>query len=206
MKRMKLKTRYIGTTAFARSGKDTFCDIAMKQIAEKGLTVKKYALAYHLKNECRAFCMEKFGIDSFTTNTEEKTLIRPILVAFGDVKRPQTQGRYFTDLLTPIINADQSDVILISDIRYAEYEKDEDYWLQTELGGKLVHIKAHWYDNEGNKQYMKAPNINEERNDPKLQDVADCNIDWELIKTNVLDNPYLNLTVESCLNEILFAD
>ena len=41
--------KYIGVSGVARSGKNLFCDIAIKQLSQKGVKAKQYALAYYLK-------------------------------------------------------------------------------------------------------------------------------------------------------------
>jgi hypothetical protein len=203
---MKSKIRYIGVSALARSGKDTFCNIAIEQLKNKGITSKKFPLAYSLKKDCEQFVRDKFGMDVFTEDTTEKTIIRPLFVAYGDVKRQQTQGRCFTELVYEEIKNDPYDVIFIPDIRYAEYEKDEHYWISQELQGKLIHVSAYKMV-DGNRVYNTPPNANEARNDPKLKQFADYRVEWEMSKNpNPLTDPILNEQVEVCLNSILFSN
>ena len=201
------KKVYIGVSGLARVGKNLFCDIAIKQLKEKyGLTAKQFALAYELKNDCRDFVKDKLGIDVFTEKTEEKNIIRPLLVWYGGVKRKQSNGTYWTSLLKSRMDNDPSDVVLVSDIRYCEYEKDEVQWIKDELSGKLIHIRRYKYLFLGNntKVYTKPPNVDEELNDPKLQDFADYKLEWEDVgDVDLTSHSYLNKQVEKCLSKIL---
>ena len=160
------KKVYIGVSGLARVGKNLFCDIAIKQLKEKyGLTAKQFALAYELKNDCRDFVKDKLGIDVFTEKTEEKNIIRPLLVWYGGVKRKQSNGTYWTSLLKSRMDNDPSDVVLV---------------------------------------YTKPPNVDEELNDPKLQDFADYKLEWEDVgDVDLTSHSYLNKQVEKCLSKIL---
>lgn len=211
---------YIGVSGFARSGKNLFCDIAQKVLTEKfNLTSKTYALAYFLKKDCEPFIQEKLGLSAFSEKTEDKNLFREMLVWYGGVKRKQTEGTYWTGLLHEELKKDIHDVNLISDIRYVEYCKDEVFWLQRELKGKLVHISKYTYgfptdgrhyrvNDKSKKIYSDAPNQHEALNDPKIRILADYKVEWEQIISNgskdeLINNPELNKIVEDCLTTIL---
>ena len=84
--------KYIGVSGVARSGKNLFCDIAIKQLSQKGVKAKQYALAYYLKKDCEEFIKTKLGLDVFTEKTDDKTIFREMLVWYGGVKRKQTEG------------------------------------------------------------------------------------------------------------------
>lgn len=202
------KKIYIGVSGLARVGKNLFCDIAIKQLKEKyGLSAKQFALAYELKNDCRDFVKDKLGIDVFTEKTEEKNIIRPLLVWYGGVKRSQSNGAYWTTLLKNRMNADSSEVVLVSDIRYCEYEKDEVQWIKNDLNGKLIHIRRYQYLGDNVKVYTIPPNADEERNDPKLQRFADYELEWEDVgDVDLVNDAYLNKQVEECLSKILPSD
>jgi hypothetical protein len=210
---MKTK-RYIGISGVARSGKNLFCDISKKILAEKyGYKCSSYALAFYLKNDCKEFINDKLGLDVFTENTENKKVFRDILVWYGDVKRKQTDGRYWTEKLQSDIDKDDSDVIFITDIRYNFYPKDEVYWIQKELNGKLIHISKYTYGFPSNerrmrpehdknvKVYTEPANDHERWNDPKVKVAADYQLEWKHISTEgktyeeILNDEYLNNTV-----------
>lgn len=220
--------KYIGVGGLARTGKNLFCDIATKQLMDNyGLRAKTYALAYALKKECEPFVKEKLGLDVFSEKTEDKNIFRPMLVWYADVKRKQTKGRHWLELLEKHIEIDTNlekdsgkpvDVVLISDIRFAEYGNDEVHWIKNELNGKLIHLSKYTWgfptdgryikviNDKTKKIYTEPPNITESTNDPKVKAFADCRIEWEDIGyqyNKLLENPYLNTIVRDSLGAIL---
>lgn len=200
--------KYIGISGLARAGKNIFCDIAIKQLKEEyNLKAKSYALAFELKKDCAEFVNSKLGLDVFTENTENKNIFRPLLVWYAHVKRTQSMGRYWIEQLNNTIKNDNnmdSDIILISDIRFAEYPKDEIFWLRHELNGKLIHISKFSYDVNNNKIFNKPPNETERLNDPKIKKDADYLIEWESSNgDNLINNIDLNQHVRKCLKSIL---
>ena len=217
---MKTK-RYIGISGVARSGKNLFCDISKKILTEKyGYKCSSYALAFYLKNDCKEFINDKLGLDVFTENTENKKVFRDMLVWYGDVKRKQTDGRYWTEKLQSDMEKDDSDVIFITDIRYNFYPKDEVYWIQKELNGKLIHISKYTYGFPSNERRMRPeydknvkvytePAIDHERwNDPKVKSAADCQLEWKHISTEdktyeeILNEEYLNQAVSDVYKRV----
>ena len=138
--------KLIGVSGLARSGKDLFTTVAQDILKERGLKTERYALAYELKNDLKQLIHKKTGIDVFTENTEEKTIIRPLLVAYGDVMRKISEGKYWTQKMEQRIGKSKADVVFITDIRYDFYVEDECSWLQYKQCGKLVHITRFKYD------------------------------------------------------------
>ena len=98
------------------------------------------------------------------------------------------------------MNANTNDIPVVTDIRYQEFEKDEVYWLNQELGGVLVHISQFTTSRMAGsraayrtpvKKYKQPSNEEEERMDPILKGLADYKVDWprvdeELTKSAVL--------------------
>ena len=212
-----MNTKYIGVTGLARTGKNLFCDIATKQLREKyNLRARTYAIAYELKKDCAVFVSDKLGLDVFTENTADKTIFRDLLVWYGATKRKQSRGTYWTNLLEKRIKnelevehcllGEPLDVVLVSDIRFAEYENDEVQWIKQHLNGKLVHISKFNYSSpdKNQKVYVTPPNVSEEKNDPLVKSSADCFIDWsEVGHGDLLNNSYLNDKVAEALKTIL---
>ena len=161
--------KYIGVSGVARSGKNLFCDIAIKQLSQKGVTAKQYALAYYLKKDCEEFIRTKLGLDVFTEKTEDKTIFREMLVWYGGVKRKQTEGTYWTSMLQKDMESDNNEVIFVSDIRYDQYPKDEVYWIKEVLGGKLVHVSKYTYNDWDERVFTEPPNEHEKINDPLVK-------------------------------------
>ena len=142
---MKNKPILIGVGGFARAGKDTFVKVARKILTENGYSSEKLAFADALKNEIGPFIKEFYGIDVWTDNTEEKTLIRPLLVAHGCQKRIQTNGKYWVDKVDEQIEKIagvrdmKKHVIFISDCRFP----NEVTWAHERWGGWFVHLKKY---------------------------------------------------------------
>jgi hypothetical protein len=206
----KKSKKIIGVSGTARSGKNLFCDLSVKFLKDKyNIESSVFSLAYNLKMDCSYFLKEKLDIDVFTEETEIKSIFREFLVWYGDVTRERTSGTKWSGLLTePIMNC-KSEVVFISDIRYAQYPKDELFWLKNQLNGKLVHISKYYYEKNGIKKYTLPANQREKENDPILKQNADFCIDWMDISQdvgydiNLKENGYLNNIVEECLDTII---
>ena len=86
-----------------------------------------------------------------------------------------------------LLNNINDSIVVITDIRYDDYPKDEVFWLKKELGGVLVHISM--YEelirlNGRKKEFVQPINSEEERNDPKLKSQADYIVEWEKAKND----------------------
>ena len=73
----------IGICGNARCGKDTMAELIQEALADINVKSKKINLADSLKDELRDLVDKTLGIDVYTDNTEEKTIIRPLLVTWG---------------------------------------------------------------------------------------------------------------------------
>ena len=187
---MSKKPLIIGITGAGQAGKDTFYQI-LRNLLFPTYHVKRYALADELKKDINPFLMGKCGVNIFDCTAEQKTLVRPLLVEYGRVKRIQSNGTYWTSIVEKQISKDKSDIICITDIRYAEYKDvDELDWLKK-MGGVLVHISRYVVDTKTNiKWFIPVPNAEEARNDPILEKNADYRIQWP-----TADNEKENLPV-----------
>jgi len=193
----------IGLSGVAGCGKDTFFSLLSQH-----LPCTKYSLADELKKEVRQWCMVHYGIDSINCSREEKELIREFLVYHGSFKRSNSEGRYWIDKLNDkIINDKSKNFKIVTDIRYDDYENDEVSWLKNELGGVLVHVsmyldfvqvkvsKEETSVINGELRKFKTPaNSEEARNDPKIKDKSDFQIEWPFLKNGQIDelNPFVD--------------
>jgi hypothetical protein len=149
----------IGLSGAAGVGKDTLCQVILDLFKE--CPAKRYSVAGDfIKNDLDQLLQKTIGISAFTTNAEEKTNIRPLLVEYGRLMRNQTKGRYFIEKLENDINFGHQCIPIITDIRYAEYERDELFWLKNEKNGLLVFL-----DREG----IEPANEFEEKNNILLR-------------------------------------
>jgi len=202
-----MKQKIIGLTGFARSGKDSFYKIASEILKEEyNLKSMRYALADALKADTKNFIYDKVGLDVYTDNPDEKSIFRPLLVAYGKCKRVQSKGTYWTSLLQNKIELDtESDVVFVTDIRYAEYEQDEVQWIKNVMGGDLIHITKYEEDGFGGKLYIKPPNDDEAKNDPVIRSHADALFQWRhsLDAGGVMDTEYMKSVVRPLLQKIM---
>jgi hypothetical protein len=159
----------IGIAGAARAGKDTLCRALIRYLDTLKIKgVRKSIAGDAVKTDLKHLLLEKFNLNSFTENSEQKEFMRPLLVEYGKMQRNKTQGRYFVDGFVP-----QPDVVnILPDIRYVEYPKDEVYWLKNEVNGLLVFIKR--------KGILDA-NDTEKVNNKIISSVADYVLEWDTI-------------------------
>jgi hypothetical protein len=169
--------KVIGIGGVARSGKDTLCKYLQDKFPDY---ITRFALADELKLDLNEFLKSKTNISAFTVDPKEKTLIRDLLVAYGKIKREQSQGRYWTSLLQPKIDEciRNGGVAVVTDIRYDFYPEDELFWLLNVNRGTFIHVTR--TDEAG--QIISPPNKDEEINNPKLMAKCNYQIVWPTFK------------------------
>ena len=151
--------QFIGVSGIAGAGKDLFCSLAQDYFHTLGTVKRKVfikSLAFALKEDVRGTCLELYGVDPTKANRKDKNKIRDSLVFYGDVMRKKTNGRYWVDkmdaecyLMEKAGAIGDNDIVMISDIRYNEFPKDEVPWVKNEKNGVLVHIKKHFTVDSG---------------------------------------------------------
>tara|TARA_Y100001938_G_scaffold22795_2_gene29542 strand:- start:4650 stop:5246 length:597 start_codon:yes stop_codon:yes gene_type:complete len=182
--------KIIGVSGVAGVGKDTFF-----QLLSEVVPCKRYALADELKKEAHSWTKLHYGIDATACHGQEKELIRPFLVQHGTLKRKLSNGRHWIEKIHESILKDKFNGFkIITDIRYDDYDNDEVFWLKNELNGVLVHISQYHLENRLNhnnvKVFKKPVNSEEERNDPKLKQKSDFEIEWEYLKNGHISDLY----------------
>lgn len=129
----------IGLAGAGGVGKDTLCQFLIENF--KNYPFKRYSIAGDtIKNDLNHLLLKTVNISAFTTNIHEKTSIRPLLVEYGRLMRNQTKGRYFIEKLQHKNDFGYNNIPIITDIRYAEYETDELYWIKQEQKGLLIFL------------------------------------------------------------------
>jgi len=169
----------IGLCGVATCGKDFFFANLKSATKRK---VFRFAIADALKEEMYDFIKNTYNIDVFNCSPEEKTTIRPILVNHAEIRRKETNGRYWINKLTEKVkkvSEDKKNLAVITDIRFDEYEKDEVFWLKNELNGFLVHISKYFLNDKNEMQFVPPANLQESKNNPKLIDNADYIVEWQ---------------------------
>ena len=156
----------IGISGLARSGKDTLANnLADIITAELGIEVKILSFADRIKHQLKDVINDNYNIDPYTEDTEEKKIIRDILVSHGETMKKIYGKTIWADLvINNIEKAEDKFFPIISDVRFdfeAEKVKQND--------GLIIHIS---------KQGNKPPNEIEAKNDPLVQKVADICHSW----------------------------
>lgn len=183
-----MDNKVIGLSGFAGAGKDLF--FAELQKADPRFV--RFALADELKRELNPFLKQMYGIDIFTCSRELKNKVRPILVEHGKIRRIDSKGTHWTNILKNQIQAFQvgspDAIVCVTDIRYDFFENDEVSWIQKEMGGTLVHISRYEMVNihtqdeiYQSRKFQEAPNRDEAENDPKVKAKADYRVEWPTI-------------------------
>jgi hypothetical protein len=159
----------IGIAGAARAGKDTLCRALIRQLKDHKMdAVRKSIAGDAVKTDLKHLLLEKFNLNSFTENSEQKEFMRPLLVEYGKMQRNKTKGRYFVDGFIPESNV----VNILPDIRYVEYPEDEVYWLKNEANGLLVFIK---------RQGVEDANDTEKVNNRIISNMADYILNWSAL-------------------------
>tara|TARA_B100002019_G_scaffold289488_1_gene305206 strand:+ start:1023 stop:1562 length:540 start_codon:yes stop_codon:yes gene_type:complete len=154
----------IGLCGLARSGKDSFYNIA-KDLKFNSKPCLRFAFADYLKTELDNFLIKQFQISSFTENSREKEIIRPTLVGYGMSKRKISNGRYWIDKLSlDILDKKEKYNCFITDVRFTNEVEQIKKW-----GGFCIHIER-----TGN-----PPANDEEKNeDPFLKSKSNHIFKW----------------------------
>lgn len=188
--------KVIGIGGYARSGKDAFVSIAKKILTKNGLTAERFAFADNLKKEVGGMLKaHDFNLDIYTTDATEKTNLRPLLVWWGCARRDLScSGLYWVEqvhlqllkIQEKYRNEGLSDdnfVALISDVRFVNEVK----WLQNTWNGDFIHLRRFsmqkcrdgYGDDFMCPVFDAAPNEEESKNDPLIQEIANVKVEWE---------------------------
>lgn len=163
----------IGISGIARSGKDTLA-LCLKKIIEQEFEceVEIVSLADQIKSDLDKLIACNFHFPVRTDNTDDKNLIRPILVAYGEAMKEKWGERVWLDKLEEkLSNRKDKKFYIIADVRF-EFEAKH----ISEKNGWVIHIEK-----IGN----EAPNETEKENDPKVAAVSDQCHSWPPLADNM---------------------
>jgi hypothetical protein len=162
----------IGISGLARSGKDTMANCLKKTIQKDlGCKVQIISLACCLKKDLKHLIKKNFGINSFTENTNEKNIIRPILVSYGEAMKKMHGEDIW--LKKCVEQRDLSKFTIVSDVRF-DFEAD----FVKDLDGAIIHLTK--YGNE-------VPNEIEAINDPKVRKLSTIEYTWPTYSPKNMD-------------------
>ncbi len=217
--------KVIGIGGFARSGKDAFVSIAQKILRSNNYYPQRFAFADTLKGEVGKMLRDNgFSLDVYTTNAEAKAKLRPLMVWWGCSRRDlSVDGFYWVNQVHKRLESIQNSVknsptdenefvALISDVRFVNEAK----WLHEKWGGQFIHLRR--YSMKGSRDrygdpifvpvFDSAPNEEEAKNDPLIQQLADVKVEWESQEIPsggcVTDDEYLHSKVLDALNSTKF--
>ena len=173
-----VKPRIIGIAGVARVGKDTFCDLLIKVLRQHGIESKRFAFADSLKSDTNSFLLAKTGVNAYTTCDKEKEIIRPLLVAYGELMRKLSDGQYWIDDIKKKIEKTQKNntISIVSDVRY----ENEAQWINSTNRGLTLHLR---------RKGVNPVNHEESINDPLTKQACSRSLTWKTI-----DSPQLLLT------------
>jgi hypothetical protein len=157
----------IGISGYARVGKDTFAASLKKCFASVDIESEIASFAGQLKLNIDAFLKQEFGISAFTSNDDEKKIIRPMLVAYGNTKRSINEHCWIRALesrMTP------NTISIIPDVRFP----NEADWIVSQ-GGHIIHIDR----DLGDGSLVQPANDDEKTNTPIVKQKACADLVWQ---------------------------
>ena len=190
--------KLIGVSGFAKSGKDTFVNIAENILTRNNYRIIKLAFANKLKSEVQEMLGKSgFEVDVLNLTADEKERVRPLFVFWGCQRRYESEGgmywvnevdRKIESIIADCTSAGESTermVVLVSDVRFPNEAK----WVHEKWDGQVIHLKkwqSEWRKGgqDGSDEFMvkvydPAPNEEEAKQDPLAEAVADVKTEWE---------------------------
>lgn len=174
----------IGLAGKAGSGKDTLYNILEQALAPT--VVQRWSIGDIVRNELNELNgLTSNDVNLFTLKGTQKEKWRPLMAAYGNACRQETNGRYFINTLDWKLRFCQQPIYpiisVITDIRFDQFEHDEVYWLKNELKGKLIYIDRYTTDLDGNQSSIPFVNDLERSQDENLRKKADIIINWPTV-------------------------
>lgn len=188
----------IGICGYARTGKDTLGYLLSKR---SNIPAKTFNFARDLKTLSKDFIMETLNIDVFTDKTDEKTIIRPFLVGFGEscrLKDPFFWVRRVSKQIDDFVESSSSDLNLaiINDNRFS----NESEWIKSHKYGYVLSV---------DRENITAPNEQERINIPEIRNkFSNFSVNWVNIENachepeKILTNKQLIAIVDKTLENI----
>lgn len=176
MQELENNINVIAICGNAISGKDNLYKILKEILSNNGINNERIAIADTLKSELNEFTIRNYGISAYTSNPEEKKLIRDLMVTHGFIKRLQTNGKYWTNKITHLVEENINDniVTIVTDLRFCETTEDEYYWLRNKFNGTLIHLTRTLPDGK----IVPPYNYSELTNNALLKKLSNYHLSW----------------------------
>lgn len=187
----------IGISGFARSGKDTFAKLLAERLEMDKVKTTILSFAFSLKADIDTFCLSKINISAFTEETDLKSKIRPILIAYGACQRSTSNGTYWLEKIKPEIDLffnNGGNVVIVPDLRFKEYSFDEYDFIRSYESNLVLTISKTNADGTQNEPAHES----ESRNFPFFLQNSDLNVNWN----SSSDPVYLNSKIDDCIQLI----
>jgi hypothetical protein len=182
--------KLIGLCGVAGSGKDTFFTIASEILSKNNVNTLRHSLALQLKKELSPFLKEQLNIDPFTENRDEKTLIRGVMSAWGQLRRKQTPSYWLNSIEKDF---DKNVVNFITDVRY---ENEVDYIHNK--GGAVLYIERF----DKNMNVIAPANLDEEMFTMPLKAKSNNTIKWNTVEPFNINNTDIHSIVLNALKQL----
>lgn len=162
--------KVIALSGFAETGKDEFFKTYKKIHPEK--KIRRLSFADSLKNYLEDFLKEETGLSSFTTDPEEKRIIRPYLVSIANYYRWKSKGRFWIDRWKEDKqrNFKDYDVLFVCDLRFV----NEIVFIKNEMKGVNISI-----DLLVSGEMKKPMNVSEATQTTLAKSMCDLKFTWE---------------------------
>ena len=156
-----------GISGIARCGKDTLGRHLIAKLQKSGFPTIPISFASVLKYDLDPFLKEKVNISAFTENTQEKEIIRPLLVAYGTNVCRRIDPDHWIKKIEKQVKASINSkiIVVITDVRY----ENECKWIKDN-GGFMIHLS---------RMGQKPANFEEKVNDPIVRKISDHKIKWK---------------------------
>ena len=167
----------------ARSGKDTLARVIIELLQRDGITAKRFAFADSIKHQLDPILLEKYSISAWTQNDDEKDIIRPELIKYGQNARLDNEYHWVDKTFDEINATDDIDVAVITDLRYP-----------NEL--EVVHAncgRTLYLTRYAKGQLVEAGSVDEAQYNPELRRLAD----WRYVVPACSDLPGISDTFEN---------
>ena len=152
----------LGIAGVATVGKDTL----FKLLSER-IPCERQAFADSLKEELFEFVLKTYKINIFSCSSEEKEIIRPLMVTHNRIQKTIHGNNYFINKLEEKIKTTQN-LSVICDVRY-DYEAE---WIRNQNGRTIYLSKT------VNGKAIGPANEEELNNDAKARTRCELIVEW----------------------------
>lgn len=186
----------IGIAGYAGVGKDFLAGALEKELKSLLFKTETEHFAKTLKEECRDFCINNFGVDPILCSRADKEKIRDFLVGYAKSKRKCSNGTYWVDTLEKRLENSSSEVVLIADVRHAAYTFDECQWIQSKNNGVVIHLSRYSDGVNGERVFSKPANSEEKKNDALVRSVSNYNFCWKDFSNEKSHEPFVKNVIQ----------